>query len=148
MKASCFKGLVFVGAWLLILPQNATAQQAPKPPRSTDIGKLEYESRCATCHGETGKGDGPTAAYLTRQMPDLTDLAKRNNGILPVSELYDIIDGLKEIPGHGTRELPVWGTAYRVEAGEYYGDTPYDPEVYVRARVLALVEYISRLQEK
>ena len=26
--------------------------------RAVDIGKLEYESACATCHGLSGKGDG------------------------------------------------------------------------------------------
>jgi len=27
-------------------------------------------------------------------------------------------------------------------------DTPYDPEVYVRTRILALIDYIYRLQAK
>jgi hypothetical protein len=44
--------------------------------------------------------------------------------------------------------VPIWGTAYRVQAGEYYGEFPYDPVVYVRSRILALVEYINRLQER
>jgi hypothetical protein len=35
---------------------------------------------------------------------------------------------------------------YRLRAGEHYVDSYYDPEAYVRVRVLALVEYISRLQ--
>lgn len=44
--------------------------------------------------------------------------------------------------------MPVWGYQFRVQAGEYYGEVPYDPEVYVRTRVLALIDYISRLQAK
>ena len=29
-----------------------------------------------------------------------------------------------------------------------YMDVPYDPEVYVRTRILSLVEYLNRLQLK
>jgi len=35
-----------------------------------------------------------------------------------------------------------------VRAAEYYGEFPYDAAQYVRSRVLALIEYISRLQVK
>jgi hypothetical protein len=35
-----------------------------------------------------------------------------------------------------------------MKAGEYYMDVPYDSEAYVRARILALIDYISRLQVK
>ena len=44
--------------------------------------------------------------------------------------------------------MPVWGNAYRVEAAQHYFEWPYDVEGYVRARILALIEYIDRLQEK
>ena len=52
------------------------------------------------------------------------------------------------IPLHGTREMPVWGRDYGIEAGEYYMEVPYDREAYVRGRILALIEYINRLQAK
>lgn len=128
----------------------AVAQQAPSPAQTkrVDFGKAEYEARCATCHGLTGKGDGPTAAYLTRKTPDLTTLAKNNNGILPVTAMYLVITGDTELPAHGTREMPVWGNAYRFEAGQHYFEWPYDIEGYVRVRILALIEYIDRLQAK
>ena len=35
-----------------------------------------------------------------------------------------------------------------MEAANYYFEVPYDPEAYVRTRILALLEYISRLQAK
>ena len=44
--------------------------------------------------------------------------------------------------------MPSWGLAYRIQAGEHFMDVPYDPEAYVRIRVLSLIEYISRLQAK
>jgi hypothetical protein len=44
--------------------------------------------------------------------------------------------------------MPVWGQDYRVQAATYFMDMPYDPEFYVRTRILALVEYLSRLQSR
>jgi mono/diheme cytochrome c family protein len=120
----------------------AQAQQKPK----LDLGKQEFETRCAVCHAISGKGNGPYAAYLKTPAPDITTLAKRNNGIFPLQRVYDVIDGTS--PGHGTREMPIWGRAFAMEAAEYYMDIPYDQEAFVRARVLALAEYISRIQAK
>ena len=123
----------------------AAAQEAASPSQTKrfDLGRAEYRARCATCHGLTGKGDGSMAAYLTRKVPDLTTLAKKNDGILPL-----VITGDTELPGHGTREMPVWGNAYRVEAGQHYLEWPDDIEGYVRVRILALIGYIDRLQAK
>ena len=131
------------------LPLTVTAQQkAPTPAKPVDFGKMEFEAKCASCHGPMGKGDGPAKPFLTRSPPDLSILAKANNGILPVAKMYDVITGGKDLPVHGSRDMPVWGTSYRIQAGEHYVDVPYDPEAYVRARVLALIEYINRLQVK
>lgn len=112
-----------------------------------DPGKREYETRCASCHGITGKGNGSISDLLRHSPPDLTQLARRNGGILPVERLYDSITG-DAVQSHGSRDMPVWGMVYRTDAASYYADVPYDPETYVRARVLALIEYISRLQAR
>lgn len=131
-----------------IFSYSAFAQGTPPQRPKLDFGKTEFEAKCATCHGLNGKGSGPTAAFLTRHAADLTVLAKSNGGILPVAAMYDVIIGEKELPGHGSRDMPSWGLAYRVQAGEHYVDAPYDPDAYVRMRVLALIEYINRLQVK
>jgi mono/diheme cytochrome c family protein len=127
---------------------GAAAAIAATPPAKVDLGKQEYNANCASCHGLTGKGDGPTTGYLTKKPTDLTTLAKNNGGILPVSRLYDSIDGEKLPPGHGSRDMPTWGPDYRIRAGEYYVDMPYDANAYVQTRILALIEYIQRLQVK
>jgi mono/diheme cytochrome c family protein len=44
------------GLWLCLL---GTAQAGGSAP-----GKRIYDSRCAFCHGGTGKGDGPAGAAL------------------------------------------------------------------------------------
>jgi mono/diheme cytochrome c family protein len=39
------------------------------------LGKSLYESKCASCHGISGEGDGPQASKLSTQPKDLTDQA-------------------------------------------------------------------------
>ena len=114
--------------------------------QTTDLGKREYDSNCASCHGADGKGAGPFVEFLKRSPPDLTTLARRNGGVFPVARAYEVIEGAG--PGHGTRDMPIWGRDYRVQAGEYYVDVPYDPAVYARTRILALVDYLARMQAK
>lgn len=136
-------GFVLAAALLLL----AGSVQAQVTPKKVDPGKLEFESNCASCHGATGKGNGPITDLLKKSPPDLTLLAQKNGGVLPVARLYEIIDG-SAIPGHGSREMPVWGREYKTVAAEYYMEQPYDPEVFVRGKILALVDYINRLQAR
>lgn len=143
MKLQCL-GIILSA--LMAVSTTAGAQQKSGP--QIDLGKREYDSKCASCHGAQGKGDGPNVPWLTRSPPDLTNLAKNNGGVLPVERMYEVIDGRQQVAGHGSRDMPVWGREYRIEAGEYYQDFPYDPVLYVRARILALIEYIYRLQAK
>ena len=112
-----------------------------------DFGKREFESNCASCHGLSGKGGGYAVEWLKKSPTDLTTLSKRNGGVFPVSRMYETIEG-GNVPSHGSRDMPVWGSDYRIKAAEYYVDVPYDPEAFVRTRILALIEYIKRLQEK
>jgi hypothetical protein len=71
-------------------------------------------------------------------------MSKRNGGVFPFAKTYEVIEGAGV--GHGTREMPIWGQDYSIRAAEYYVDVPYNSEAYVRARILALVEYLNRLQ--
>jgi len=128
-------------------PGSAFAAKA-KDGEKVDFGKREYQANCANCHGVGGKGDGPIADLLTKKSTDLTVLSKNNGGIFPIARLYEVIDGTKEVKIHGPRDMPVWGQEYSTKAAEYYRDVDYDPEVYVRARILALIDYIHRLQSK
>ena len=129
-------------AIMAVLHGTAGAQSKTK----IDLGKQEYESRCAVCHAVTGKGRGPYTPYLKVPAPDLTVLARNNGGVFPLQRVYDAVEGSG--PGHGTREMPIWGRTYAIEAAEYYVDVPYDAEAFARARILALAEYVNRLQAK
>lgn len=129
-----------VACVLLSMAATAAAQQ------KLDLGKREYESKCAVCHGTDGKGGGPYSTELKNSPPDLTTLARRNAGVFPSPRMYDIIEGSGT--GHGTREMPVWGWDFTIRAAEQFPDNPYNQASYVRTRISALVEYLNRLQVK
>lgn len=141
MKRNAITVAVLAGA---LSAMAAVASAAEK----VDLGKREFDAKCVICHGAKGKGDGPYAGLLTKTLPDLTTLAKRNGGVFPLQRVYETIDGGPSVTVHGTRDMPIWGTDYRLRAAEYYIDVPYDAEAFVRARLLALSEYIYRLQVK
>jgi mono/diheme cytochrome c family protein len=133
----------FFGATLVAGTGSAFAQQ-----QKSDFGKREYDSNCASCHGLKGKGDGPYKPFLTKSPSDLTVLSKKNGGVFPIDRVYSIIDGREQIGGGHGGDMPVWGREYSLKGGEAYFDVPYDPQAYVRTRILSLAEYISRLQTK
>ena len=113
---------------------------------TNDLGKNEYYAKCAVCHGLSGKGEGSFGEVLKVSMPDLTIIAKRNGGVFPVDRVKMVIDGRATPRAHGTSEMPIWGTRYSVEGAPRYDDFRYDPEGFVQTRVLALVDYLNRLQ--
>jgi hypothetical protein len=89
------------------------------------------------------------AGYLTTSLPDLTVLQRENNGVFPFARLYEVIDGRADIGAHGSREMPAWGDRYNREAPSWLGEiwAPGDRDSFVRGRILALIEYVSTLQE-
>jgi mono/diheme cytochrome c family protein len=114
-----------------------------------DLGKWEYDASCASCHGRDGKGAGPFAQMLQVRMPDLTMLSKNNGGVFPIARVYNVIDGREEVKAHGTREMPIWGTRLTLRVAPDYADYNADAaEVFVRARILAVIDYLYRLQAK
>lgn len=139
---------IVVALFTLLVPVSSDAQQTGQRSRPTDVGRMEYVSKCASCHGLRGKGDGVAGRSFKAKPADLTKLAAKNGGVLPISSMYDMIIGDKKPAVHGSRDMPVWGPVYAKEAAAHYFDTPEDREAYVRARVLFLIEYINRIQTK
>jgi len=140
-------GLIF-GCSLQGLAQQPGTQQP-------DIGRSEYQAGCAACHGADGKGNGPVAIALLTKPVDLTIIAKKNNGVFPFGRLYDVIDGRQEVKAHGDRAMPVWGYRYSPApipgtnpVVPYFVDPLYDREPIIRARILAVIDYLYRIQEK
>jgi mono/diheme cytochrome c family protein len=137
-----------------LMTTGYVASGADKRPEF-DLGKNEYQNSCAACHGVDGKGGGAVAATLNKAPPDLTTLAKRDNGVLPVDRLYAWIDGREAVSAHGDRAMPIWGRRYgseSAEVAEYFFDklrgVSVEVDMYVRTRILALIDYLNRIQAK
>ena len=142
--------------WLTIA-SFAAGLAAAAQAEDFDVGKSEFQSSCASCHGADGKGKGPVSEQLKVPPSDLTMLAKKNNGIFPTNAVYETIYGSKTIPAHGTREMPIWGERFNPTMKyPHIIDPAYDAldpsrelrEVVVRTRILAVIDCLSRIQQK
>lgn len=106
-------------------------------------GKELYERYCASCHGPTGRGDGPVSKSLAVEVPDLTRYAKRHGNFFDRSLVERIIDGRHIIGAHGTRTMPIWGEDLtRAAIG-----TP-DAERAARLEITRLADYVWQLQKR
>ena len=139
---------MILGALLICGAGNFAYPAEKQAPAKFDLGKREYDSKCAVCHGSTGMGDGPFAEVLNTKIPNLTTLSQRNHGMFPVLWVQEVIDGRQSFKSHGPREMPIWGLDYLAKARESDMEFPYEAEAYVRTRTLALTEYLYRLQAK
>ena len=99
-----------------------------------DSGAVLYHRYCASCHGPTGRGDGPAAAALTPRPPDFT------RRTATVSQLMAAIDGRSTVRAHGSSDMPVWGMVFEQSLLE-------DPHTRRTAllEVQALAEYVQAL---
>jgi mono/diheme cytochrome c family protein len=107
---------------------------------SGDLGARLFMAHCATCHGETARGTGPMAGALRRTPPDLTNYTAQNGGVFPSERVKRIIDG-RDVPSHGSRDMPVWGDAFRTTRD---GLSPES----VEARIEAIVRYLRAIQQR
>jgi mono/diheme cytochrome c family protein len=99
----------------LIIANTIIGFGACASAQDVDVGKMEYQSSYAACHGIDAKGDGPVNKELKTRPADLTVLAKSNNGVFPYNRVYEMVDGRNPtISSHGTREIPVWGLGLKL----------------------------------
>lgn len=114
------------------------------------MGEAEYKSSCAACHGADGKGGGEFTEFLKGGAPSLRVLSKNNGGVFPYNRVYKIIDGRAPVKGHGSSEMPIWGNQYTAESikthGKFFGE--YYAEDAINARILSLIDYLHKLQDK
>jgi hypothetical protein len=82
------------------------------------------------------------AKLLKVKPANLTTLSAKHHGIFPFWDVYLVIDGRQEVEGHGTREMPLWGRAFKQEASPDVG-----AELQAYARILEIVYFIESLQK-
>ena len=125
----------------LLLATPLSAQEA----EVVVAGKREFRHSCALCHGLGGKGESvmTTLNLLTIKPSDLTQLSKKNHGQFPFWRVYRIIDGHEEVKGHGTQDMPIWGTVFTQQE-----DSNLAGETRAIGRILEVVYYLRSIQEK
>jgi mono/diheme cytochrome c family protein len=131
---------------LLVLWPAALHADDDADPNAGVSGEHDFNMYCASCHGEDARGNGPKAFSLAKKPPDLTRLTERY-GEFPRDRLARMIDGREPLPGHGEREMPVWGVWFKAESAQDLGGAEGD-EASVQRRVDNLIDYIAGLQVK
>lgn len=88
------------------VPDEFKKKVAPdlKDQELIDAGKKAYDSNCAGCHGETGKGDGKKADKLDPRPTDLTS-AEFQDSVTDQYILWRIKTGAKTYAGEGTSKM-------------------------------------------
>ena len=107
-----YDALQFAALFLAAVSVGMAQQNQPKPEKAAVEGKEWFTLYCASCHGEDAKGHGPVAPALKEQPPDLTSLAKRNNGKFPADYVKKVLAHGISAPAHGNSEMPVWGPTF------------------------------------
>ena len=101
-------GLIVVAA--LVIVKFRPAATPPPAEIASDPqlvqGRVLFLDRCASCHGQTGHGDGPIAKTLKAgRAGDLT-LGDRKYGDTPEKVMAIIVSGTPE------GEMPGWGRVF------------------------------------
>lgn len=141
VAATVTAALLLAPAFVSTTWAQQPAAQAETEMRQRVTGGEVFRTYCATCHGPSGRGDGPLASSMRRRPADLAEIAKRNGGEYPSEIVFRTIDGKTPVRGHGGPDMPVWGDAFaRSHDG---GDASI-----VKERIDSLVDFIRTLQVK
>ena len=95
-----------------VIPEEVKKLKNPLAPSESTLkaARRIYVDKCAQCHGERGKGDGPDALMHSPAPADLTD-AGRMNTVTDGEIFYQISEGRKPMPSFKKRltEDQRWG---------------------------------------
>lgn len=106
------KSLGFAVLFLAASSAVMAQQNQSKAEKSASEGREWFGTYCASCHGEDAKGYGPVAPALKEPPPDLTTLAKRDNGKFPADYVKKVLAHGISAPAHGSIDMPVWGRTF------------------------------------
>jgi mono/diheme cytochrome c family protein len=124
---------------LLLIGSRAMAETG-----RVEQGHVLYVALCASCHGTSGKGDGPAASALSTRPSNLRLLSARYGNPLPEDQIAMFIDGRVDVKAHGSRDMPVWGeTAWANPEGT---SGPSQVKSWV-AKVVAYLQSIQKREE-
>lgn len=126
---------------LVSLAVSAQISNQQQPAIRPVEGATIFRNYCASCHGIDGRGKGPVARALKRDVPDLTRLSLRNGGAFPGIHVRTIIMfGEDELlSAHGSKEMPMWGSIFHeIEFDQDLGNV----------RLENVTKYLESIQRK
>lgn len=118
---------------------GSLAAEEPEADPAVREGARLFEYYCRACHGDSARGDGPTAEVLTIKPADLTRLSRNNDGKFPLERVERAIDGRNRTAAHGS-QMPIWGLGFQVPGSDA------NQEREVSHRIEQLVAYLRALQ--
>lgn len=82
------------------VPDEARATENPVPLSDDALaaGEQHYAARCASCHGDTGKGDGKATRFIKPAPADISTTEARDR-MTDGEMFYKITEGKKPMPG-------------------------------------------------
>ncbi|MFI5149270.1 MAG: c-type cytochrome [Bacteroidia bacterium] len=95
----CLMAVFYSGTVNWVAPKDADAMTNPRKGHEEEAiaaGKKIFNTNCATCHGEKGKGDGVASAGLTPKPANFThpEVVKESDGAL----FWKITNGKAPMP--------------------------------------------------
>lgn len=86
------------------IPEEAKLRKNPVPlsAAALESARVIYTDKCANCHGETGRGDGPDARSYYPMPASLADAARMNR-VTDGEIFYQISEGRKPMPSFKKR---------------------------------------------
>lgn len=136
------KHLTFAAALAALTALGCAGDRsAREPSQAAESGTAIFAENCAVCHGATAAGDGPAAPGLDPKPADLRRIAARRGGIFPEIEILSVIDGRDPIAAHGSREMPIWGKRFALDAS-----TGLATEGQRRGQIQLVIEHLKTIQ--
>ena len=129
-----------IAAAALVIGASALVNLGAQAQAQSYSGASDYQAYCSSCHGTGAEGDGVIAKSLKRRPADLTELARRNNGLFPEEKVFNTVDGRRS-SAHSDSDMPAWAEVF-AKATESAGADK------AAARIDVLVQYLQTLQVK
>jgi mono/diheme cytochrome c family protein len=102
------RGVWYVCAPAATLLVAAALSQLPARVEAQPRGKNVYDAHCVECHGDMGRGDGPSAAYVTPRPRDFTSgkykIRSTESGSVPTDD--DLMQSVRQ--GLYGTSMPAW----------------------------------------
>ena len=125
----------------MVVFASAQVRSQRQPPIRPVEGASIFKNNCAACHGLDGRGNGPVSQALKQEVPDLTRLAQRNDGVFPALHVRTAIlfGGEDLLPAHGSKQMPIWGPIFH--------EIEFDQDLG-HVRLENITKYLESIQRK